>query len=410
MTLEMVATPTIVGRSTVVYAETPPPGIVPDYAHPAWDATAAIVTIPVFLGLAFVLVLCRVYSRCVLMRAMGADDYMTIAAMIFTTGMGFLCMMTARFGLGHHLWVVPLEKYSSFLKWEYCAQLVYACASCTSKLAIVFLLLRISPERTFRFCAFGLAAFILAYHLSMFWGIAFSCLPVAKTWDPSIEGGHCINVFTLVVAGNVFNVVADVGMWVLPIPVVWRLNIRRQQKWELTLVFLVGIIIVVVSVIRIPNQLALVNVTDLTWEYVKAHVWSNLEVNICIICGCLPTIRPLLRIALPGLFAASETGSSAKKLSDGNREGFLSLNPVGQRSSRSNPETRVWDDVEDNMGNETQVTASRAVDEDETPIVRSGPPFESQAFEPGGSDSSRIFRKQDVAIEYSDSHLHPRPD
>ena len=32
---------------------------------------------------------------------------------------------------------------------------------------------------------------------------------------------------------------------------------------------------------------------DITWTYYDAAVWSVVELNMSIICGCLPTMRPI---------------------------------------------------------------------------------------------------------------------
>ena len=59
---------------------------------------------------------------------------------------------------------------------------------------------------------------------------------------------------------------------------------------------------VVISILRL-RSLYLVSVsTDVTWDNVGAATWSTVEVNVSIICACLPALKPLIRWVFPRLF------------------------------------------------------------------------------------------------------------
>lgn len=64
-----------------------------------------------------------------------------------------------------------------------------------------------------------------------------------------------------------------------------------------------------------------------TGDYVQLGYWSTIEVDVGIICACLPAIRKLLRGCFPDMFASS-VGSVAKTPS------------CSQRSAASGPINR----------------------------------------------------------------------
>lgn len=66
-------------------------------------------------------------------------------------------------------------------------------------------------------------------------------------WNITIKGGHCIDRFKLAVAFNALNVITDVLLWTLPIPVVWNLQMRMRHKIEVLSVFGVGLMYVTIS-------------------------------------------------------------------------------------------------------------------------------------------------------------------
>ena len=49
-----------------------------------------------------------------------------------------------------------------------------------------------------------------------------------------------------------------------------------------------------ISVIRTVILNTLLYVEDQTWEMTVIANWSTVEVNIAIVCGCMPTLKPLL--------------------------------------------------------------------------------------------------------------------
>lgn len=52
--------------------------------------------------------------------------------------------------------------------------------------------------------------------------------------------GHCINTLVLYVSTAVFNIVSDIILFVLPIPMVVGLRLRTKQKLGLIFIFGIG--------------------------------------------------------------------------------------------------------------------------------------------------------------------------
>lgn len=62
---------------------------------------------------------------------------------------------------------------------------------------------------------------------------------------------HCTEVFTLALASSPLNIVTDVTILFLPIPLLTRMRIPWRQKVVLLITFSAGISVIVVDVIRI---------------------------------------------------------------------------------------------------------------------------------------------------------------
>jgi hypothetical protein len=71
-------------------------------------------------------------------------------------------------------------------------------------------------------------------------GSIFSCTPVPFFWDKGIHGGQCINLMAFWFSNASFNIISDIAIIILPIPVLKTLNLPKKQKYGLILVFIMG--------------------------------------------------------------------------------------------------------------------------------------------------------------------------
>ena len=69
---------------------------------------------------------------------------------------------------------------------------------------------------------------------------AFQCTPVRFAWDKTVPHGHCVDLKGVLVASVIPNSLLDIIVFVMPIPIVWRLNITRVQKLGISCIFLLG--------------------------------------------------------------------------------------------------------------------------------------------------------------------------
>lgn len=74
----------------------------------------------------------------------------------------------------------------------------------------------------------------------MLFGSIFSCTPVPFFWNKDIHGGHCINLMAFWFSNASFNILSDIAIIILPIPVLKALNLPKKQKYGLILVFIMG--------------------------------------------------------------------------------------------------------------------------------------------------------------------------
>lgn len=66
-----------------------------------------------------------------------------------------------------------------------------------------------------------------------------NCIPVAKFWDPSIDG-YCLSMKGLWFSNASMHIVTDLAILLIPLPALSALDLPRRQKIALMSIFALG--------------------------------------------------------------------------------------------------------------------------------------------------------------------------
>jgi len=108
------------------------------------------------------------------------------------------------------------------------------------KLSLLLFYLQISPDRGFRIAVYGLAMVVVGYSLASALVVVFSCSPVSKNWDITIRDGYCVNLPAFYIVNLSLNSATDIAVLLLPIPLLWNLQMPLRQKMALAAIFMTG--------------------------------------------------------------------------------------------------------------------------------------------------------------------------
>ena len=70
----------------------------------------------------------------------------------------------------------------------------------------------------------------------MFFLKVFRCQPVHKYWNAKAQG-KCINGTNIFLADGVSSILSDLAILLLPMPLLWRLQLSKKRKLKLIIVF-----------------------------------------------------------------------------------------------------------------------------------------------------------------------------
>lgn len=142
-------------------------------------------------------------------------------------------------GNGIHVADTTVAERLNFFKMFYTNELTYILTTPCIKLSILVLYYHIFFSRPFRLAVQVVGLFTILFAIAFFFAAAFQCQPIEAGWNKALQG-KCFNSQTYIEAFASFNIVLDVSILVLPIPMVWTLQREWQYKLALTGVFVLG--------------------------------------------------------------------------------------------------------------------------------------------------------------------------
>ncbi|KAI4254521.1 MAG: hypothetical protein LQ352_003055 [Teloschistes flavicans] len=304
----------------------PPPGLDIHASRQASIYAASITT----EALALVAVVLRFWCRKMTKTAYRLDDWLVVAAAS--------ARKVAKEGGGLHLWIQGPNFVTDFFRGLFISQILYFLLLCTVKFSILAFYKRIFAT-TIKIPVYILASLVLAWGVAVIIVTIFQCTPVSGFWNRNKPADCTVSDYAFFIGNAVPNIVTDLALLLLPLPFISRLHRTTSQKIALAGVFSLGSFIIIISIVRLVTLVrADLPSLDIDWNFAFVGVWTATEGNMAIVCACLPSLRPILSMAVaatPDLLRYLKDQSSRRY-----RSGFFAKQKLHSGSSGSHGNNR----------------------------------------------------------------------
>ena len=324
--------------------------------------TATLVLASLFVG-------ARLISRVCIVHRVGWDDYIMILAWFIAFFLSTTIDVGAKRGLGRHDADIADEHRMGLRLCEYIFSILYVCTFCSratfdvmlipaknpalmaTKTSVLVFYLRLA-KNTQTILRMGSWAVLVIVNLAgviLTFMNVFQCQPIAAAWDTDVTSTQCIPLLTEFICSAPVNIVTDLAILALPLPVLTGMRLPPRQKTILILTFALGIFVTVVDVVRIyylQQAIAIVPInpsadpaaiygqsSGFSWNASLSLMWSAVEVNVGITCACIPTLKPLVIRILPGILVDAE---STRRMSQQDTSGTKPESSVENSHPRPN--------------------------------------------------------------------------
>lgn len=121
-------------------------------------------------------------------------------------------------------------------------QVFYATTLGLIKVSICLFLIRIFAVRKFRIWAWLVVCLIVGWSFMVICSAFLFCTPVAFNWDNTIQGGKCVDQRVGFIMIGCLDLIIDIMVFVLPLPIIWGLHLPMANKIALAGIFTTGVV------------------------------------------------------------------------------------------------------------------------------------------------------------------------
>jgi len=108
------------------------------------------------------------------------------------------------------------------------------------KMSVLMFYVRVfGTVRAYRITFWIMGALIVGWGVATSFLALFTCTPIKKSWDRKIPG-HCSNRQRDFMGAAIPNVLTDLLLLFLPMPMLWRIQVSTARKYWLVGVFAAG--------------------------------------------------------------------------------------------------------------------------------------------------------------------------
>lgn len=278
------------------------------------EVLAAAIVIPI---VAIAAVGLRFWQRTSGKAGIGLDDWTTLAALFPITGMG-VCLIygVAKGAIGYpsppypepmnppaleELFETTPEQTIVFTM-DWVIWVLMIPGNGLIKLSALFLYRRVfvvNKNSPFDIITKFMIAICSLWAAGFFLGQVFGCgRKFDNPYGTLAEVSSC-NTNIRLDALMISDLATDILVWILPIPVIWRLNMSRSRKISITGIFLLSAMSLAAAIVRLIVQEQISNGgyaahTDVNLTLTILLYWSMLESGLALIAACLPTLHHLV--------------------------------------------------------------------------------------------------------------------
>ncbi|KAG5781566.1 hypothetical protein H9Q73_004759 [Fusarium xylarioides] len=208
----------------------------------------------------------RFWCRCIIGFSYW-DDAAAVMALLCIVGMGSCMLTLVPLGLNDPTGTLPENKTTAFYKCTYIAAFFYKEGLFWAKMTFLLLYYKIVTLSYWRSAYLGAIMVVVLWNICQILIFFLQCAPLEAVWNRNLRMKCVTNRLELAYVCAGINILTDLVVAILPLPVIWRLNLRRSQKVALSVVFGLGCL---------------------------PQLWALAEVTSALVCACIPTFKPLV--------------------------------------------------------------------------------------------------------------------
>ncbi|KAG4034539.1 hypothetical protein MFRU_003g04980 [Monilinia fructicola] len=251
-----------------------------------------------FTIISFMVVATRCGTRWAVSRIFALDDALIIISLLFATGSTTAITIGIKNGLGLLDWESgSQDELDALQKSVFSFNILFILSQVFSKLSILVFIRSLTPNRLHRNLDTLSIILAVSWGITAGFGLAFQC-DTPQTWN-SLQN-ECMNRLAFFTCVEIFNILLDLVLMLLPILVIWNLKLSLNPKLVVISCFVPRICVI----IAITAQLAILFDEDQSGEpfFFWSFIMSTLLAQcLGIVSACILYLKPFLKSLNSGM-------------------------------------------------------------------------------------------------------------
>ncbi|KAF3032239.1 hypothetical protein E8E12_000770 [Didymella heteroderae] len=273
------------------------------------------------------------------------DDWVHLASAILCVPLMVIFELNINAGIGKHLWDLTYQRVFDIGRWTYIATILWGTEMLLLKYSILCLYLRIFPNVWLKRAVYTFMVFTACFTVPLIFTAAIRCNPVRAQWDlEAAKTAKCLDWLIILKLTVVYEVIAEIVLFALPVPIVLKLQMATAKKIQLLIFFGLGLLIIGVSIARVPFLKGVVDQSDQTYTIVGTSMSTFIASGLGHFCAAVPTVQALLRYVMNGFKNKTQTSSTygkSRSYESGKKKNYKSLEGSKNASNYSGDTLRV---------------------------------------------------------------------
>ncbi|PKX99263.1 uncharacterized protein P174DRAFT_416950 [Aspergillus novofumigatus IBT 16806] len=274
-------------------AAQPPAGQTSNFVNPPNLAAETIAVITVTLAWATLFTAARLYTN--FRKLTWADGFVVIALALSATYNGLVLDMLK---YTRHQWDIP-----ACCAYHANLQILYAQGTLLGPVIFfakssIFLLCRqiFTIQKTMKYAIrFGLLFTFLLYWPGVGLESYYAAPHIGETWEDLLVNKRPEKLIYWGIVQGTLSVVLDIYIFILPLPLLSKLQLPRKKRWQLLIIFSTAMMGIVASVIALVFRIQLLTTSDTTFTQSALFICVNVENNVAIIVSSMPFFAAFFR-------------------------------------------------------------------------------------------------------------------
>ncbi|KAH0022457.1 hypothetical protein KCU78_g5758, partial [Aureobasidium melanogenum] len=271
----------------------------PNYENPPTQGLPLVIVNVIFMALISLAVPLRLYGRYTNKGRLGWDDFNMAIAYIFGMALGIVVILAnVRYQWNRHLWDVEFTMFQSASIVALASKLLFSLAGSFARASLIcfyFRLIKDTGHSIFKYVLWTAFVYNIAIGVTFVILAVFLCTPVEAYWVfPMMKNARCLDEGPVTLTAGVLNCISDLTITLLPIPIIMGLNMPFRQRLGVASLLSLGLVVTIAGFVRTYFiWRTLMGTYDETWDSMPLYICATVEIDLAILCGCAPSLKPL---------------------------------------------------------------------------------------------------------------------